>query len=439
MAIDSIRPWAAGVFTLLLGVAGILSSREGKIPEAELHRPTAMPDRIILNWSGDPATTQSVTWRTDTATERGIAQIAESEDGPGFAAKAVVVNGTSELLTTDLGEARYHSAAFANLKPATQYVYRVGDGFNWSEWNQFRTAAAGPAPLTFLYVGDAQNDLYSMWSRLIRQGYMDAFGARFIIHAGDLINRAVRDAEWGEWHRAAGWINHSLVSFPVPGNHEYGGEERTLAKNWQPQFTLPRNGVPGLEETNYWLDVQGTRVIALNSNRMIQEQAAWLDKLLAGNPQTWTVVAFHHPVYSTAKGRDNKLLRETWQPIFDKHAVDLVLTGHDHSYGRTNLVTGAAARSGKSGTVYVVSVSGPKMYSLDDGSAGMQRRAEDTQLFQIIRIAGNRLSFEARTAKGTLYDAFDLEKRRGKQSKLVNRTPRTPERRKPAVQVTAGD
>ena len=50
-------------------------------------------------------------------------------------------------------------------------------------------AAAGPAPLEFIYVGDAQNDIFSMWSHLIRAGYSEAPRARFILHAGDLANQ----------------------------------------------------------------------------------------------------------------------------------------------------------------------------------------------------------------------------------------------------------
>lgn len=416
------------------------AQKDPKVAEAEDHRPLAMPDRVILTWAGDPSTSAAVTWRTAVGVATPVAQIAEAEDGPGFVKKARKVSASTEPLKTDLSEALYHSARFEGLAPDTVYAYRVGDGFNWSEWNQFRTASAKPAPLSFIYVGDAQNDIYSLWSRLIRQGFTDA-RPNFIVHAGDLINRAERDAEWGEWHRAAGWINRSVVSFPTPGNHEYGrtvNGQRTITANWRPQFTLPENGAKGVEETNYYADIQGVRMIALDSNRMQKEQAAWLDALLANNPNRWTILTFHHPIFSTAKGRDNKELRETWQPIFDKYGVDLVLTGHDHSYGRTNLITGAGVRAGKAGTVYVVSVSGPKMYNVTPRPE-MVRMAEDTQLFQIIRIDGDRLSFEARTARGVLYDAFDLHKRKGRANRLVSKTPRMPERRKTPEAAVSGE
>lgn len=397
----------------------------------EAYRPTAIPDRIILTFNGDPATTQAVTWRTDATVERPIAQIAPADHGPKFVPTATSVEATTSPLTTDLGEVRHHTAVFKNLEPSTQYAYRVGDGVNWSEWAHFTTASATPEPFSFIYFGDAQNDIKSLWSRVIRGAYSDAPKARFLLHAGDLINRGDRDAEWGEWFYGGGWVNAMIPSLATPGNHEYSRSDdgpKQLTLNWRPQFALPENGPEGLEETVYHVDYQGVRIISLNSNLRHEEQASWVEQVLADNPCRWTIITYHHPMYSSAKNRDNPKLRELWQPIFDRHKVDLVLQGHDHTYGRSGLVvgdqnvpTGTNARDDASGTVYVVSVSGPKMYSLNDDQEWMRRKAEDTQLYQVITIDGDTLRYEARTAVGTLYDAFDLVKRAGQANELIER------------------
>lgn len=398
-------------------------------------QPTPYPDRVILTWVGDPARSAAVTWRTDTSVTKAKAQIAVADDGPAFAKRAVEIAAASARFRSNAGEAINHSVRFTDLKPATLYAYRVGDGASWTEWHQFRTASDKPEPLTFLYVGDAQNDILSLWSRVVRMGYARAPEAHFFIHAGDLVNRGSSDEEWGDWFRAGGWIHATIPSFPVAGNHEYDrrdGNRRLLTDHWRAQFTLPENGVPGLEESNYYVDVQGVRVVALNANERQQEQAAWLDEVLSRDPQRWTVLTFHQPIYSTARSRDNKELRETWQPVFDKHAVDLVLQGHDHTYARSNLMTGVNARGGKAGTVYVVSVSGPKMYE-NQRQPWMIRKAEDTQLFQVIRIDGESLRYESRTARGILYDAFELRKRKRGPNQLVNLIPDTPERLRGAM------
>ncbi|MBK9169399.1 MAG: metallophosphoesterase family protein [Bryobacterales bacterium] len=421
------RQIVISAFAVLLCFGWLIAEKDRRLDPAVVYGPGPAPDRIVLTWAGDPASTQAVTWRTDTSVTSAVAEIAAATDGPEFSLKPRRVPAATEPLRSDLNEAHYHSVHFTGLDPDSLYCYRVGDGFNWSEWNQFRTAAKGPAPLTLLYVGDAQNAIWQLWSRVIRLSVLTAPGARFIVHAGDLINKSGADAEWGEWHRAADWINRTIPSFPTPGNHEYGGG--SLDDHWRPQFTLPENGLPELKETNYFVDIQGVRMVSLDSMRMQQEQIDWLDRTLAGNPNRWTILTFHYPLYSAGKGRDMKKLRDLWQPVLDRHAVDLVLTGHDHTYARSNLLSGTNARSGKAGTVYVVSVSGPKMGQLTS-DVWWERAAEDSQLFQVIRIDGGRLHYKSFTARGNLYDAFELRKQKGKANKLVNLVPASPENRR---------
>lgn len=412
-----------------------------KVAGETLYRPSPMPDRIVLTWKGDPATSQAVTWRTDATIARGQAQIAVAEAGASFAGKAKTLAAETTKFESETGPARYHTVLFENLSPKTKYAYRVGDGVNWTEWFHFQTASDKPEPFSFVYFGDAQNDVRSFWSRVVREAQSDAPKARFFLHAGDLINHANRDVEWGEWHHAGGWLNATIPTVATPGNHEYaisrkpdGAMVRGLSGHWRPQFTFPENGPAELVETTYTFDYQGVRVISLNSNERFQEQVPWLENVLKENPARWTIVTFHHPVYSTARGRDNPHIRMLWKPIFDKYRVDLVLQGHDHSYARTgldvpeNLSTGASVRSGA--TVYVVSVSGPKMYDLERRDF-MRRAAEDTQLYQIIHVDGDRLRYEARTAVGELYDAFTLRKRPGEVNELVEEAPATPERLRP--------
>lgn len=406
--------------------------RPVKVAEAQFHRPSPVPDRIVLTWCGDPATTQAVNWRTDTSVAEAFAEIAPAEEGPLFAIKGTRHPAITTVLESDLGISHYHSVRFDQLTPKTTYAYRVGDGVNWSEWIQFRTASDQPEPFSFVYFGDSQNDLRSLWSRVVREAYRDAPKAAFFLHAGDLINKSTRDAEWGEWFQAGGFIQSMVPCVPTPGNHEYG--TKALAPHWRHVFTLPENGPPELAESVYWIDFQGVRLISLNSNERREEQVEWLTRVLSDQPQRWTIVTFHHPVYSGAKGRENTTLRNLWQPIFDKYRVDLVLQGHDHVYARSGLMawenvpSGVTQQSPAGGTVYVVSVSGPKMYRADRRPM-MRRVAENTQLYQIIHVGDQELRYEARTATGTLYDAFTLRKREGETNELIDQIPERPERR----------
>ncbi len=448
-------------------VVGPVIAQEGQRSDSPLTRvpavsardyyaPSAMPDRILLSFHGDPQTSRSVNWRTSTDVTTAFVELAPAEAGPKFVDQAVRLRAVTEALTTDLGAAHFHQAVFENLLPGSWYVYRVGDGTNWSEWIQFQTTASDATAFSFIYLGDAQNDVRALWSRVIREAYRDAPKAAFILHAGDLVNRPESDAEWGEWFGAGSWLNAMTPTVAVPGNHEYlrVDGQRRLSHHWRPSFNLPQNGPPGLEETCYTFVYQNMRFIGLDSNAMHAEQAVWLDGVLAENESRWVVCSFHHPIFSTGRNRDNPELRRMWKPILDKHRVDLVLTGHDHTYGRTgfevpdvltlqigdkavplqkpiqdvNVATGIQAVDPEFGTVYVVSVSGPKMYE-HSRPEFMKRVAEDTQLYQVITIEGDTLHFAAKTALGDLYDAFELHKQGpGQPNRLVEIAPTMPER-----------
>ncbi|WP_010581662.1 purple acid phosphatase family protein [Schlesneria paludicola] len=419
------------------------------VDEAVLYQPTAMPDRLMLSWHADPAHSQAVTWRTNTSVKNAFAELAVATSGPTFVAKAVTIPAKTSLYNSDIGPIHYHTARFEDLQPNTLYVYRVGDGVNFSAWCHFRTTSVEPRPFTFVYFGDAQNDIKMHWSRVFREAFTDAPRALFMLHAGDLVNRGNREAEWAEWCDAGGWVNASMPTVAVTGNHEYDIERtgtlptdpvelkklpRGFTRLWRHRFEFPDNGPPEmadhLRETVFYFDVQGVRVIGLNSMENPEPQARWLETVLKNNPNRWTVISHHHPVYSATLGRDNPEIRHSWQPLYDKYRVDLVLQGHDHAYLRTelrsheNIPTGATARS-PAGTMYVVSVSGPKLY--EKGISAGVRRGSRMQLYQVISVDGDELRYQAKTVTGELYDAFTLKKRDGDVNELVEQVPNTPE------------
>ncbi len=415
------------------------SHQHSEQPKFKMRLPSAEPDRVILNLTENPETSIAVNWRTDTTRTEGTIEWAVATAGPEFLNSITKVSAQREYLKVksvdeEAVTANYFSAKVDKLTPGEKYVYRVGSEGSWSEWHQIKMPDAGKK-ISFVYFGDAQNDIKSMWSRVIREAYKTTPEVNFMLHAGDLINRFDQDEEWGEWLYAGNYIHATVPSVMTPGNHEYG-KDVVLSPQWRPQFNLPLNGPKGLEETCYAVNYSNLKVISLDAEQidesivMLKKQERWLDSILTNDPRKWTAITFHYPVFSTKPNRDNENLRTHFKPIFDKHKVDIILQGHDHAYGRgmvSNVPTGKNTKDNLYGTVYVVSVSGPKMYDLSN-DPWMQRKARNTQLFQIISIQNDRLSYEAFTATGELYDAFDLIKRAGKPNKLNNRIPNTKER-----------
>ncbi|WP_156378902.1 fibronectin type III domain-containing protein [Microbacterium sp. Root61] len=403
------------------------------IDPATVHRPTAVPDRVILTPTVSPAISQSVTWRTSDAVTAPQAQWAPS--GPSVISGAQTVAAASDVaFDVSLGyRVAHHTATIEGLQPGTTYVYRVGDGETWSEWLEFTTAEESSGGFSFLVQGDAQNDNKAYTSRSFRAAFESRPYARLVVHAGDLIDTATSDAEWGEWHEAAAFSNQYLNVVASTGNHEYyPGPD--LSQHWQAQFEYPLNGPAGqatLNETVYYVDYQGVRFISLDSSQAMgaasrAAQTEWLDAVLEENPNQWSVVSFHHPIFSVTSGRDNAALRDAWLPIFEEHDVDLVVQGHDHAYGRGNLKAneqnlpeGADPATSHTGPAYLVSVAGPKMYVPDpagannwtDNDANLRVVGRDIQLFQTVDVTEDgRMHVEARTVDGAKYDAFTITK-----------------------------
>ncbi|WP_353126161.1 metallophosphoesterase family protein [Parapedobacter pyrenivorans] len=399
------------------------------------------PRRIILNVTEDLATSVAINWQTAYDVKESFAEIAIADADPRFVEKAIQKKAETEGVSLgDTVSANYHSLVFDNLIPNTKYAYRVGQGNHWSEWFHFVTASDQPTDaFQFIYFGDVQVNIRSLWSRVIREAFTKAPNARLQLYAGDIINRANRDEEWADWFAAGGFIHSMIPGLPSPGNHDHinlPNGERAASVFWRPQFNLPLNGPKGLEETCYFVDVQGVRFISLNSDQAeesdqyLEAQRVWLERVLADNPNTWTVITFHHPIYSPKGTRDNQRMRETFKPLFDRYGVDLVLQGHDHTYARGMSKIPMDGTGKTSGTMYVVSVSGPKMTgSHVEKKSWMDRSAIYTQLFQIVDVSPQKLSFKAYLATGELYDAFDLIKQEGTINKLVDRVPdQVPER-----------
>jgi len=387
---------------------------------------TETPERIILNLTADPAHEMAITWRSAPGLG-GQVQYAKATPGPDFVKQAATLTATTDDATLAVQEdpafrAAYHSAVLKGLEPETVYAYRVGDGARWSEWFQFRTASATAKPFRFLYLGDMQNQLLSEASRTLRMAFRQAGDAAFVIHAGDLINRHNADHEWGEWFAAGGFLYAQTPQMPTPGNHEYGKDADARAGSsvtgqWRRQFTLPENGpasVPEAAETNWYTDYQGLRLISIDSpqlDRNAEARAAtvrWLDMLLAHNPNRWTVIFLHFPLFSSDPDRDNPKVRAALKPLIDKYKVDLVLQGHDHGYARGAIGPNGPAAD-NAGATYVVSVAGPKMYEVAD-LPWARKSAARTQAYQVIDVDKDALVYRAYTATGEPLDMVTLRK-----------------------------
>ncbi|MGW7474251.1 metallophosphoesterase family protein [Streptomyces cyaneofuscatus] len=297
------------------------------------------------------------------------------------------------------------------------------------------------------------------------------------VNAGDLVDSGGNAGQWDEWFGAMNGRSQTTNVIAAPGNHEYNAD--LFLKTWKSTFAYPANGptptpakddtpaerqraayethmAKSLAGTAYYTDYQNVRFISLNASThdarelmtppdlppcstgcpdpqklWLDLQARWLDRILADNPNKWSVATFHQPVFSAAVGRDEKPIRDAWLPVFQRNDIDLVLMGHDHVYARGYVNADATDTPGvTTGPVYAVAMAGPKYYELspaDDnvwtrnGATQVAREAH-TSAFQGITVTKDTIRYEAVVAAkwddrsttdkavGETLDAFTITK-----------------------------
>jgi hypothetical protein len=140
------------------------------------------------------------------------------------------------------------------------------------------------------------------------------------------------------------------------------------------------------------------RFFALNSNYMDRAQLDWLEKELSASTSDWKIAFFHHPIYSSGdKHGSDQVLRDQLEPLFLKHAVDLVLTGHEHFYERLKP---------QKGIQYFIAGSAAKLRKGNIGASDMTAKGFDEgYAFLLMEIIGDELYFQAMTDDGKTIDS----------------------------------
>lgn len=141
--------------------------------------------------------------------------------------------------------------------------------------------------------------------------------------------------------------------FAIVGNHDAGHADAQMEIL----------GMPG----TWWAErLPGdVLLIGLDSNRVDDPaQRAFLEETLRASTERWRIVAVHEPPYSAGYQGSNLAVREAFSPLFARYGVQLVLSGHEHDYQRsdpidgvTYVVSGAAGRTRGTGADTFTAVS----------------------------------------------------------------------------------
>ncbi len=310
-------------------------------------------DLAVTGWSGPAdivrgpylqnvtSTSAVVRWRTDLPNEGQVEIDGRVLTGP---------------LATD------HAVEVTGLSASTSYSYTVGSGAGvlsghpGDPLHEVRTlpVPGTDAPVSIWVIGDAgtanadQEAVRDAWLALGEPA--DAW-----LMLGDNAYNSGTDTEY----QAAVFdiyddILPNTALWSTLGNHDgYSASSADQTGPYYEIFTLPTAGEAGGEpsgtEAYYSFDVGDVHLVCLDSYDSDRQPGSamlqWLEDDLSATSAQWIIAFWHHPPYSKGS-HDSDFesymvdMRENALPILEAYGVDLVLTGHSHSYERSMLVDG---------------------------------------------------------------------------------------------------
>lgn len=193
---------------------------------------------------------------------------------------------------------------------------------------------------SFIVTGDSQSQ--DTWHRAILQAIKTTTpNYRFILNAGDLVQDGRIELQWKTWQTAYQEVLGDLGQEQVPprvmaapGNHDAVTDPGGLS-NWK--AFLPGQQRYGQDGRYFTFDCENARFVVLDNNQpMDAEQYALLRHALTVAPKTWTFVVQHQPIFSTALNYYRKDMDKKWGTLLFQQGADILFTGHDHIYTRSN-------------------------------------------------------------------------------------------------------
>lgn len=290
-----------------------------------------------------------------------------------FGQKRDLSDGKSVKIRQSKAQRGYRSnqVTLTGLKPGSTYYYQADK----KEIRSFRTNESGD-DFSFIYVGDpqigssnpvraiengditekflsAQNDAVRNdafhWNASLESAYQKSDRkADFILSAGDQIQtkaQKLKDETLSEIEYA-GFLSPDLLGSiplaPTVGSHDDDNP------NFDYHFHVPNQSKLGENEFvggDYWFTYGNALFLMLNTqDNNTAEHREFIEDAIRKNPEcVWRIVTLHQDIYGSAKHSIEekiKELRYQLLPYLEENDIDVVLTGHDHSYTRSVFLKG---------------------------------------------------------------------------------------------------
>lgn len=266
----------------------------------------------------------------------------------------------------------YSHATATGLKENTIYYYSYTVNGKWTDPTRYKTQNTDK--FSFILVGDPQigsssgntatgeseaqgqdnavrNDSFN-WNNTINEALKQDPNASFLISVGDQIQTTSETDTNKQDIEYTGYLSpEALKSLPVAttiGNHD----SKNL--NYTYHFNNPNASDKGTTKAggDYYYSYGNTLFIDLNTNsENYAEHEEIVKKAISENPDAkWRVVMLHHDIYGPGEhSNEPEIVNKRYNliPIFEDNKIDVVLTGHDHTYSRSYMLKGGVQDESK--------------------------------------------------------------------------------------------
>ena len=303
-----------------------------------------------------------------------------------------------EISETAKVSGKNHEVSISGLQPYTKYFYeiRVGDAIllNSSEDLFFRTHPTNESDVKVhgWVLGDCGTGNDNQ--RAVRDAYYNYMGQRasdLILFLGDNAYQRGTDTEYQNALFENMYEDRlkNTVSWSCIGNHDgQTAKSKTQSGPYYDIFNFPKNGecggVASGTEAYFSFDYGDVHFISLDSHQSDRSiggaMYTWCENDLATTTANWIIALWHHPAYSMGSHNSDKekrlvQMRENFVPLMEKYGVDVIFSGHSHSYERSFMLNGHYGNS-DSFSIDDHTVSNGSGDGKEDGDGSYQKTAE---------------------------------------------------------------
>ena len=371
------------------------------------------PYNILENATENAFSTKSISWMTNglTGGDKAVVEYALSSAYASTGAFTDTVQGVSELHGFQDAAVRLNSVKITGLQVDTEYTYRVGDGSVWSDVRTFSTIDNDEDAVTHLFlVGDTQTAVGETDNLGKINQYLasDPSGRGLDkdyslgIQLGDAVEEPILYSSWQYFLNTVEKTNGAFAQtdmLHVIGNHELMSD---------PGATAAKSIFSMDPEKPYYSVTYGNVYVATmdysSDAGEIRRAMEWLKEDAKASDAPWKILVMHQPPYFTnALDGVGEIIHELVPPAVDEAGIDLVFSGHDHSYARTLPLTDGQVDEENGAVYFICGSTGEKSYEItNDPNFHFAVATQDYEgIFLGVEAAENEISV-------TTYDLTDM-------------------------------